>query len=320
MLDARFYSTYRALPSPRWRDGVARLWSAQERLVGAAVRFEGFEPPTRPVLYVTNSTQKNDFMGIRTEWWRRGVEVSTVTKAKNYHQAVMAFLLGRVGVIPLASRGYFVLVDFKAVAGRRPTEEEYRALRDHLDRDLPLPPGEPFDRLRDTARSILGRAFEPSRSSYRDVIRALYVWSLSETLRLTREVVAAGSSVQMYPEGTVSSRLGKGRIGAVQLAHALGLPIVPVGMSGCREVFRGQGFGLRRGTITVRFGQPWELPRNELPASFRPFHPDDEATHRGVLDGWTETIMTSIDALLDAPYRRQAGFEGDGTKGTRRFL
>lgn len=320
MLDADFYARYCAIPSVRWQKGVARLWSAWEGVTGANVVFEGFEPPARPVLYATNSTQKNDFMGIRGEWWRRGVSVSTVTKAKNYHHRLTAYVLGKTGVIPLASRGYFLVLDFMQTVGRRPDEEEYRSLRSHLVEGTPLPPGGPFEALQYKPRDILGRRFDPTRESWRDALRALYVASMGETVRLSRSVVERGLSVQMYPEGTVSSRLGKGRIGAVQLALALGVPIVPAGMSGCREVFRGQGFGLRRGTITVRFGAPMELPRGELPDDFRPFHPDDEARHRATLERWTEALMTRIDGLLDERYRRQEGFVSDGTKGTRRFL
>jgi 1-acyl-sn-glycerol-3-phosphate acyltransferase len=177
-----------------------------------------------------------------------------------------------------------------------------------------------FERLQQAPRALMGLPFEPASRGYRAALAEVYAWSLGQTLRLAREVVGAGYSIQMYPEGTVSSRLGKGRVGAVQLAFALGLPVVPVGMSGCREVFRGQGFGLRGGEVRVRFGEAYTLPRHELPADFRAFHPDDEARHRPTLQRWTDEVMSRLDALLDAPYRHVEGFVGDGTKGTRRFL
>jgi 1-acyl-sn-glycerol-3-phosphate acyltransferase len=284
------------------------------------VTFEHFTPPTTPVLFASNSTQKNDFMPIRAEWVRRGVKAVTVTKGKNYHLRGFGWLLGKVGVIPLASRGYLLLVDFTALLKRRPTEAEYRALRSHLDEGTPLPESADFERLQRAPRELMGLPFEPVTRGYRAALAEVYAWSMGHTLRLAREVVSAGYSIQMYPEGTVSSRLGKGRVGAVQLAHALGLVIVPVGMSGCREVFRGQGFALRGGEVRVRFGEPYALPRHELPDDFRPFHPDDEARHRPVLQRWTGEVMSRLDALLDAPYRHVEGFEGDGTQGTRRFL
>ncbi len=54
-------------------------------------------------------------------------------------------MLAHCGVIPLAARGYVLLVGAERVAGRRLTEAEHRACRDHIDRGVPLPPGEPFD-------------------------------------------------------------------------------------------------------------------------------------------------------------------------------
>src|SRR5947209_20549346 len=106
---------------------------------------------------------------------------------------------------------------------------------------------------------------------------------MQASLRLAGEAVAAGCHLQIYPEGTVSSRLAQGRSGAVQFAKALGLPVVPVGMSGCREAFHGQGLRLRGGEIAIRIGEPFQLPAGALPAEFRPFDPDHEERYRSAL-------------------------------------
>ena len=152
------------------------------------------------------------------------------------------------------------------------------------------------------------------------MIHHVYAASMGESLRLTREAVAAGANVQIYPEGTAASRLGPGRIGTVQFARALGLPIVPVGMSGCREAFAGSGLSLRGGTVTVRFGAAFWPELGALPSDFEPFSPGHEARHRPVLQAATDDLMARIDGLLDPAYRRLDGFAGDGTQGTRRFL
>ncbi len=322
MLDRAFFARYRVAPSPPWERAVAALWGGMERATGTRVTLQNLEAlPTSPALIATNSTQKYDFMPLRVALRRRGVRAVTVTKGKNYHQRTMAFLLGRLGVVPLASRGYLLLVDFLGTFGRRCTEEEYRALRSHVDDGAPLPE---FlrERLERTPRALLGHAYEPDSSAggYRAFLHRVYREVMGQTLRLCREAVAQGHHVQMYPEGTVSSRLGEGRIGAVQLAWALRLPIVPAGMSGCRAAFQGQAPLLRGGEIHVRFGEPYSLPSGLLPADFSPFDPAHEARFRVPLQRATAELMDRLDALLAPEQRRRDGFVADGTSGTRRFL
>jgi 1-acyl-sn-glycerol-3-phosphate acyltransferase len=323
VLTPAFYRDYRVLPTPWCTNAVRLLFGANAALARTRFRVEGWERlPASPVLVATNSTQKNDFMAFRWVAHRRGRPCVTVTKAKNYHQAAMSFVLRRVGVVPIASKGYFLLLDFTRHVGRRPTDAEYRALRDHLDHGAPLPAGAPFDGLLRARRALLDHAFDPGREDWRTFQRRLYAASLAETLRLSREAVRAGFDVQMYPEGTVAPRLGRGRHGAVQLAWALGLPIVPVGMSGCPGAFAGDSplLRLRGGDVTIRVGDPIALPRGFLPAGFRPFVPGDEAAHRATLDGFVgERLMPALDALLDPPFRRVEGDTFAG-KGTRAFL
>jgi 1-acyl-sn-glycerol-3-phosphate acyltransferase len=323
MLTPRFYADYRVLPTPWCYQAVRALFTANAGLARTRFRVEGLgDLPRRPVLFATNSTQKNDFMAFRWVMMKARLPCVTVTKAKNYHDPVMGFLLGRLGVVPLASRGYFLLLDFTQTIGRRPSDDEYRALRDHLDRGVPLPAGQSYERLATRARALLEHQFAPAAESYRAFLERVYARSLGESLRLTGEAARAGHHIQMYPEGTVAPQLGRGRPGAVQLAWALGLPIVPVGMSGCPAAFAGDSPFLRLGggDVTVRFGHPLALPADLLPPGFRPFEPADEAAHRTALSGFTEdTLMPAIDELLEPPFRRAHG-EVPAGKGTRAFL
>jgi len=319
MLDRSFFEGYRVCPSRPWERAVATAWTAMERVTRTRVRFENLEAlPKTPALIATNSTQKYDFMPIRAELKRRGIPTVTVTKGKNYHQPVMAFLLERLGVVPLASRGYLILVDFRALFGRRPHDDEYRALRSHLDAGTELPAH--LAALDRTARTLLGYAFDPAQERWRDLVHRVYACVMAETRRLASIAVRAGHHVQMYPEGTVSSRLGTGRIGAVQLAWALKLPIVPAGMSGCPDAFRGGAPLLKGGDVVVRFGAPYALPGELLPPGFAPFEPEHEARHRPALDAATQDLMRRIDGLLDEPFQSRAGFVSSGTQGTHRFL
>ena len=323
MLTPEFYADYSVLPTPWCTQLVSAVYTANTALARTRFNVVGLERlPAGPVLFATNSTQKHDFMAFRWVMLKAGLSCVTVTKAKNYHDPVMRFLLRRLGVVPLASKGYFLLLDFTQTLGRRPNDGEYRALREHLDRDVSLPPGEPFVTLCGRRRTLLEHVFDPSRESYRAFVQRLYARSLAETLRLTGDAVAGGHHVQMYPEGTVAPRLGPGRPGAVQLAWALGLPIVPAGMSGCPDAFAGDSplLRFRGGDVTIRFGAPITLPTDFLAPDFIPFDPVHEARHRETLNAFSAAqLMPAIDALLDPPFRRVENETFVG-KGTRAFL
>lgn len=259
MLTPEFYARYNALPQRPFHDVLAWALRIEMALVGFRVDVEG-DLPARPSLLCTNSTQKYDFLALMRGLDQRGHRVVTLTKAKNYHSAAMAFVMKRAGVVPLASRGYFILADFLAVHGRRPTDAEYRALRTHVDNGAPIEDVEPFASILQNERAIAGHAFDPGTGTWRDAIERVYQAGLAETTRLARDAVDAGYHVQIYPEGTVNPRLGVCRDGAKHLAKALGLDMVPVGMSGCPRAFLGPL--PKRGRIRIRIGKRLESPEN----------------------------------------------------------
>lgn len=320
MIDLPYLSRYRVLPSASWQRAVAAVYLPMEALTRTRMAFEGFSPPASPVLYASNSSQKYDFTAFRSAMWARSLPIATITKAKNYHIGWMRRLMEHIGVVPLASKGYVILRDASAVLQRRPTEAEYRALRDHLDGDTPLSDAPELRALGDMSRDILGVRFDPATQTLREAWRGVYRALLGESLRLCREAVAAGHSIHIYPEGTVSSRLGPGRIGAVQFAHALGLALVPVGINGARRAYVGQTPLLRGGEMVFRFGEAYHPDLRALPEDFCAFDPAHERRHRDTLQAATDALMGRIDALLSPELQRRADHVPDGTQGTKRFL
>ncbi|MEV1333847.1 lysophospholipid acyltransferase family protein [Micromonospora costi] len=101
-----------------------------------------------------------------------------------------------------------------------------------------------------------------------------------------------GELVAVYPEGTRSpdGRLYRGRTGAVRLAVAAGVPIIPVGMIGTEKV---QPIGTRiprpgAAKITVRFGKPLDFTGRS----------DDRASLRAM----TDEVMSEIQKLTGQEY------------------
>lgn len=83
-----------------------------------------------------------------------------------------------------------------------------------------------------------------------------------ESLRLAGEKIRREKAVVvMFPEGTRSSdgQLLPFKKGAFVLALELGVPVIPVGVSGSRELMPKGSFLVRPGRMTVRVGPPIEV-------------------------------------------------------------
>lgn len=82
--------------------------------------------------------------------------------------------------------------------------------------------------------------------------------SAQASIEQAAEQVRAGSSVVVFPEGTRSSdgRLLPFKKGIFYLVQAAGVPLVPVGITGTREVLSKQGVLVRPAQVQVHVGEP----------------------------------------------------------------
>jgi 1-acyl-sn-glycerol-3-phosphate acyltransferase len=73
-----------------------------------------------------------------------------------------------------------------------------------------------------------------------------------------RRVVEEGARVILFPEGTRSrtERMLPFKKGAFMLSLKLGIPVVPIGISGSRDVMAPGSWRIRPGTIRIRIGEP----------------------------------------------------------------
>ena len=110
--------------------------------------------------------------------------------------------------------------------------------------------------------------------------------------RRALELLANGQALIIYPEGRRSDdgKLGQAYSGAVLLSVKCGVPIVPVGISGTRQLV-GKKWFLRRPKITFNIGQPFTLSASR----------DELSKEETAL--LTHEIMMHIAALLPADYR-----------------
>lgn len=138
------------------------------------------------------------------------------------------------------------------------------------------------------------------------------------SLDRSTEVLRAGGLLSLFPEGTRSpdGRLYRGKTGPVRLALRAPAPIVPIGVSGTRDVMPPHARLPHLGApVRVRFGAPLHIAGD----------PDDVATLRRE----TDRVMTAIQRLSGQEYvdayarparragrsERAAGTDVDGGEG-----
>lgn len=94
-------------------------------------------------------------------------------------------------------------------------------------------------------------------------------------LDTARRILDEGGVMAMFPEGTRSpdGRLYRGRTGVMRLALPLGVPVIPVAVTGTREVRLPGQQGAARGRVTITYGEPFDVSpwqdRRDDPAAWR---------------------------------------------------
>lgn len=102
----------------------------------------------------------------------------------------------------------------------------------------------------------------------------------------------AGHGVCVYPEGERSwdGSIQRLRRGALRLALKSGVPVVPCGIAGSFDVWPRWSRRIRRSTVTIRFGEPFDFGRH-----------DDRAERNALLDETETRIRGALSELSGAP-------------------
>jgi 1-acyl-sn-glycerol-3-phosphate acyltransferase len=275
--------------------------------------------PRAPLFIAMNHTDRYNYFPFQTKLLLEGLPyTATWVKGKYYQNAALGWFLDAANNIPLPSRGYVVSTALAAGLGRKPTDAEYRELRDRVER-----------------RAAEAEAPSPALQAWyaagggaearADRLRQDFAAMMDEVMRITAEAMGrAGNHVLVFPEGTRRVRLGRGHIGLAQMAQHLGASILPVACNGSHRVYPGDLPISRGGRIVYRVGEPLSVDHPELlphrvREPFTPFTTDAEQRHGQAFRAITDVVMGRIEAMLD-PEHRPAPEDAAGGAGVGRFL
>ena len=327
MLDLARLDRIRLSPRPFAQRFVGRTFLSPnyEWTHRVQIELEGAQSlPDEPVIFAMNHTDRFNYWPFQYALWRRHDRfTATWVKGKYYETRAVGMFMELTNNIPTVSRGYLITRDFMATLGRRPRDDEYAALRRWVDDGVAPGPDSVEARLLEEPRDILGRAFNPERESYADAIGALFDRMMRRFVELNEEAASAGLDLLVFPQGTRSIRLSRGRVGLAQIAMHLGRAVVPVGCNGSDKIYPGSSPVAGRGRVVYRFGEP--LRRADAPAwiareRFVPFSRQAEREHGDDFQRYVDEVMARIDRLLDPEYRFAPDGESGGVRGSERFV
>ncbi len=114
-----------------------------------------------------------------------------------------------------------------------------------------------------------------------------------KALHQAQRSLEKGLALVMFPEGRRSktARLQSGFFGSALIVSRIGVPVIPVGISGTENI-RGAAWWLKRPRITVNIGPPFHLPAVS-----------SRLTRKAELAQHTDAIMAHIAELLPPEYR-----------------
>ena len=301
-------------------------------LPGVDIQLEGLENiPDEPVIYAMNHTDRYNYFPFMYKMWKLQERYITVwVKGKYYENPVVGTFMELTSNLPTVSRGYIITKDFSLTMDRRPTEAEYDTLRALVNKEA-APGQDPStvdtsgipSELFETKRSILGVDFDPAEESYATAINRVFNAMMRQFVELNERSFDLGLDLLVFPQGTRSIRLPKGRIGMMEIALKYRKTIVPIGCNGCDLVYTGSLPIAKKGTIVYRIGEPItyaDLSAFHIDEPYEPFTAAAEHAHRDKFQGAVDVVMERINALLDPEYQFSDDLKSTGVRGTSRFM
>lgn len=299
---------------------------------GIEIELEGVEKiPKEPVIYAMNHTDRFNYFPFMYKIWKlEGRYITVWVKGKYYENPMVGTFMELTSNLPTVSRGYIITKDFTLTMKRRPTEAEYDALRNLVNKEAaPDEDSSTVDissiprELLETKRNILGVDFDPAECSYATSINDVFNAMMREFVRLNELSFDLGLDLLVFPQGTRSIRLPRGRIGMMEIALRYKKTIVPIGCNGCDLIYTGSVPIAKKGKVVYRIGDPIpyeELAEFHIDEPYEPFTAAAEHAYRDKFQGSVDLVMERINELLDPQYQFSDDLKSTGVRGTARFM
>jgi 1-acyl-sn-glycerol-3-phosphate acyltransferase len=264
-----------------------------------------------------NHTDRYNYWPLQYKMYRRGLPfTATWVKGKYYENSVMARFMDLTNNIPIPSRGFVLITEFRKQTSRVPSDAEYRLLKRLADNP----------QLREEDDAILRKAMGQSASTFGAHCQAVFDEMIDEVIALNRQALWEKKlNVLVFPSGTRSKRVLPARTGIIQMAQHLGASIIPIGCSGCDKIYPGSSPFAKGGRVTYRAGLPLTVEgeafgKYRVPKEIRPLTKEAEEAYGVNYEAMAAILTGRINDLVDPEYRSGNDASTDQSQGTKRFV
>lgn len=305
MVDLEYLNKITIRSVPHFQDVIARLFLTPNYRFFAKVdiQLEGIEniPKDENVIFAMNHTDRFNYWPFQYKLWDlKDYSFTTVwVKGKYYRNAVLGKLLDWCNMIPVPSMGYLIEEFFAKNVGRRIKQDEYRAIRDLIDKKIEM------------AHSATPKGLEfvaQLDENFIEFIKPCHEAVMKRVAELSRiALLEKKLNLIIFPEGTRSTKLGEGRTGLAQLALHTGTTIIPVGCNNSDLIYPGSSPFAKSGKVIYRVGKPLSidgrLKEYRIDEEFKLFSAESRIKYKEKFEEVTNIVMESINSLVDERYR-----------------
>lgn len=269
----------------------------------------------RPFLVAMNHTDRYNYAPFMWHLDKVGLPpLAPWVKGKYYRKPWLAKVLTWSACMPIPSRGFLLTMDWLARMDRLPDNDEYRELR--LLGDGEFGDREPSEAVARYLEVAPGRSPEEFFPRFQGHFEAL----TGQIVRINVEALDKGYRPIIFPQGTRSRRLTRGFSGIIQMALHLGVPILPVAVSGADLIYPGNEIFSKGGHVHYSVGDLFDPSAEpDAPTDFTPLTINASRQHGEQFQRLTDMLMDQLNELLPEEYR----YDPDGPsgkQGSRRFI
>ena len=269
----------------------------------------------QPFLVAMNHTDRYNYIPFMKVLDDMGLSPLTPwVKGKYYQNRALGRLLTLCSCMPVPSRGFLLTLDWLARMQRTPSDDEYRELR--ILGDGQWQGGD----LSGAVGEYLKLAPGGSAEGFFPHFQSHFEGMSRELVRINQEALQAGYRPLIFPQGTRSRRLTPGFSGIIQMALHLGVPILPIGVSGSDLLYPGNSCFSKGGHVHYSVGDFFDPNAEpEAPKDFLPLTIKASLEHGERFQELTSKLMGRIDDLLPSEYKFEEGHVAAKT-GSRRHV